>query len=62
MADIDGVTNSDTEVIVEICLTKWTNALHSQIVKAVECTFEHKIQAIYFNFNNGLKFDMFNVV
>lgn len=55
LAELEVVTKSDVEEIVENCLTKWTEHLQGQTVKAVESTFEDALQTNYFNSNIGLK-------
>lgn len=62
LADAGFMTNADVEAIVEIRLTKWTSTPQSQIVEAVESTFEEALQARCFNSNNVLKAAMFRVV
>lgn len=44
MPDRGVLTKTNVEAIVENCLTKWTDTLQSDIVKAVESTFEYAPQ------------------
>lgn len=62
LADFGVITNADVEATIERRLTKWTSTQQSQVLKAVESTFEESLQSSYFNSNIGLKPTMYKVV
>lgn len=55
LEDLSVVTKASAETIVETRLTNWTRTLHTQVVKAVELTFEDALQASYYYSINPLK-------
>lgn len=56
------MTKADVEGIVKSGVTKCTSTQQSKIMNSFESTFEHVLNASYFNTKNGFRANLFEVV